>query len=349
MDNNKKTIAGFLQQDLDVIIREAKEEALRNVKEKLTKSFEKSLCQRAIDQIKGLTLNSLPSVETSDLSSSLLEEGSAQERFSNDKKIYLFGITGVDAESFITQGNYEGMVQGWQVYTFSYKDLLPVICEVSQEEFNEVKFQELAGNRDWLEKKAECHQKVISAVMETYAIIPMRFSTLFPSEDQLRIFLEENYTTLEELLKYIQNKTEWGLKLYLNEELFKKFLQEKDESINNLMNEMSLNQTGKGYLPKKRLANRIEQKAFDLAEEVHRRLRRFSAGAVLNKLLPRELTHRKERMILNGAYLLEKNKEENFFETIKWLEETEGPRGFVFEISGPWPCYNFCQISLTST
>ncbi|ATW26907.1 GvpL/GvpF family gas vesicle protein [Candidatus Formimonas warabiya] len=337
------SVLDFLQPELDNMIKEAKETALKNVKEKLILNFESILYEQAMNQ-----LSSRPLAKEVQVTEPF-QYRSSQAISGAHKKVYLYGITEVAADHFVSQGNFDGIADGTKVFTLIHKNLLAVISEVSPEDFNEGKIPELAEKREWLEDKTERHQKVISLLMGKYAVIPMGFCSLYPSQDQLRIFLEENYHDLIEQLTNIHNKTEWGLKLYLNEELFKQFLQEKDESINNLMNEMSLNQTGKGYLPKKRLANRIEKKAFDIAEEVHRRLCRFSAGAILNKLPPKEVGGKGERMILNGAYLLEKNKEDNFFETVKWLEETEGPRGFVFEITGPWPCYNFCRVSSTGT
>lgn len=342
---NKKVLLGFLEQDIDSIIQEAKLTALQVVKEKLALSFENILWEEAQKQIEGFALKDDKLVEN-DFS---LQEENDPIIIQENNKLYLFGITGAEAEGYINQSNLEGMGYETRVYPVLHKDLVAVVCQVPEEEFNEFKIQELIENRDWLEEKIERHQNVVSLLSIKYPIIPMRFSSLYPAHHQLKLFMEENYRDLMGLLNKIRDKTEWGLKLYLDVDSFKRFLQEKDKSINNLIDEMLLNQTGKGYLPQKRLANRIERKAFDLAEEVHRRLCRFSKGAVLNKLIPKKDNRRREQMILNGAYLVEETQEEEFLQVVKWLEETESKRGFIFEISGPRPCYNFCHISSTGT
>ncbi|MEL7566781.1 MAG: GvpL/GvpF family gas vesicle protein [Dehalobacterium sp.] len=334
---NRKELLGFLEEDIDMIIQEAKQAAMQYVRERLALSFENILWEEAQKRIKGVALQN----------DELLNHDPVTNQ--EKKKIYLFGITGADAEGYISQSNLEGMVYEDRVYPVIHKDLAAVVCQVTEEEFNEFKMQELIENRDWWEEKIERHKKVLSLLAKDYPVIPMRFSSLYPCHHQLRLFMEENYRDLMDLLNKIRDKTEWGLKLFLNVDKFKMFLQEKDESINNLIDEVSLNQTGKGYFPQKRLANRIESKAFDLAEEVHRRLCRFSQGAVLNKLIRKNDHEKREQMILNGAYLVEQTQEEEFLQVVKWLEETEGEKGFIFKISGPRPCYNFCHISSTGT
>ncbi|MGI6685274.1 MAG: GvpL/GvpF family gas vesicle protein [Bacillota bacterium] len=344
---NKELIRGFFEEELNQVIREAKLTALQHVKERLTRKFEDLMMEEAIKQI-----NTVFRKDKLDELNQLSEFTELNELVPEKKSsilLYLFGITGVDGERVIFESNLKGMVNEAQVYPVRHKELVAFVCTVPQVEFNETKIQELVENRDWLEEKAERHQEVISHIAKNCPVIPMGFSTLYSSEEQLKLFLADNYHDLTALLKKIRNKSEWSLKILLDEDKFKDFLQKKDEGINKLMEEMPLNLSGKEYLLKKRLANRIERKAFDLAEEVHRRLCRFSSEAVLNKPLPKEVTGRKERMILNGAYLLEDTQKEDFFHTVSLLEETEKPRGFIFEISGPWPCYNFCQISSNST
>jgi len=331
--NHKILPWSSLEEDLDQIIQEAKLTALRRMKEKLTQSFEDMLMEEVLKRME-------------DSGARGIEAWVEKE---NGSLLYLFGITLLDAESIILTKNLEGMAKETQVYPVPHHELLAAVCKVPKREFTEAKIQGMTENRDWLEEKAERHQEIVALLAEKYPFVPMSFSTLYSSEEQLKLFLEENYHELMALLKKIRNKMEWNLKLYLDEDKFKDFLRQKDESINKLMDEMSLNLSGKEYLLKKRLANRIERKAFDLAEEVHRRLCRFSSAAVLNKLLSPEASGRKEQMILNGAYLLEEAKKEDFFQTVKLLEKTEGPRGFIFEITGPWPCYNFCHISSAST
>ncbi len=54
-----------------------------------------------------------------------------------------------------------------------------------------------------------------------------------------------------------------------------------------------------------------------------------------------------ERMLLNAAFLLDKDQEEAFEKKLneiynKWMDSAD------FKYTGPWPAYNFIDIKLTA-
>jgi hypothetical protein len=46
-------------------------------------------------------------------------------------------------------------------------------------------------------------------------------------------------------------------------------------------------------------------------------------------------------MLLNGAHLIERNRRGELERVIAGLQEEWAPLGFVIELTGPWPPYNF--------
>jgi hypothetical protein len=46
-------------------------------------------------------------------------------------------------------------------------------------------------------------------------------------------------------------------------------------------------------------------------------------------------------MILNGAYLVVSGEEQQLREAVQELEERFGADGVTYELTGPWPPYNF--------
>ena len=46
-------------------------------------------------------------------------------------------------------------------------------------------------------------------------------------------------------------------------------------------------------------------------------------------------------MFLNGAYLVAADREGEFRAALEELEKEHGPRGASYELTGPWPPYNF--------
>jgi hypothetical protein len=64
-------------------------------------------------------------------------------------------------------------------------------------------------------------------------------------------------------------------------------------------------------------------------------------ASVKNKLLARELTGKREPMVLNSAYLVSEEKIESFKQEIEELKKQVYAKGFSLEYSGPWPTFNF--------
>jgi hypothetical protein len=46
-------------------------------------------------------------------------------------------------------------------------------------------------------------------------------------------------------------------------------------------------------------------------------------------------------MLLNGAYLIERDRTAELREAVEALHEEWAPLGFTIELTGPWPPYNF--------
>jgi hypothetical protein len=57
--------------------------------------------------------------------------------------------------------------------------------------------------------------------------------------------------------------------------------------------------------------------------------------------LGKELTGRREPLVLNSAYLIPEEKIENFKEEAEGLNQKIQAKGFYLECSGPWPAFNF--------
>jgi hypothetical protein len=49
-------------------------------------------------------------------------------------------------------------------------------------------------------------------------------------------------------------------------------------------------------------------------------------------------------MILNAAFLIEKNQVADFLGTVEMLRKKDGNSGFVIETTGPWPPFSFIYI-----
>ena len=97
---------------------------------------------------------------------------------------------------------------------------------------------------------------------------------------------------------------------------------------------------GRSYLEQRRGELSATRDAGSIVAEAHDRLRALSIDGVVNRPQSHELTGRVERMLLNAAYLVEDGGS-RLAEEVVHLNEEHGSAGLEFELTGPWPPYNF--------
>jgi hypothetical protein len=61
----------------------------------------------------------------------------------------------------------------------------------------------------------------------------------------------------------------------------------------------------------------------------------------ISKTLPQKLTGKKHEMVLNTAFLVERENVASFCKQEEILMEKYAPMGLELEISGPWAAYSF--------
>jgi hypothetical protein len=103
------------------------------------------------------------------------------------------------------------------------------------------------------------------------------------------------------------------------------------------------------YFTKKKIEDAIDSERERITDEVvqesHNSLWMRSWEAVVNPLQDREATHREDDMVLNGAYLISRECVEAFRAELDSLRQKYAGLGFSYELSGPWPPYNFASAA----
>jgi hypothetical protein len=159
--------------------------------------------------------------------------------------------------------------------------------------------------------------------------------------------LGQHLEEFKDILKKLEDKEEWGVKIYCDLEKLKEVIIQEDEEISKLDKEINSSLTGKAYLLKKKKEELLNiatnKKLNEYGEVSFDRLREKSQEARINKLLPREVTERKDEMILNSAFLVGKNKVNNLLKVVEDLKIMFNGKGLFFDCTGPWPPYNFCE------
>jgi len=234
-------------------------------------------------------------------------------------------------------------------YFIYYQGLCAIVNKIKESEFTEENLKRNLADLEWIKAKAIIHEKVIEGIMKNTCVIPFKFATIFDTEDNLKAMLEEHVQTLKEKLKNLEGKEEWGVKIYCDIERLKGAVIQEESGILKIEKEINSSSSGKAYFLKKKkeelMKEAVNKRINEYGQESFELFKRLSYEARINKLLPKEVTEREDDMVLNSAFLVDKDKVSEFIHAVDDLKTRYNDKGFDFDCTGPWPPYNFCNLS----
>lgn len=257
--------------------------------------------------------------------------------------VYLYCITNTKP---VAQRNKE---MGSEIYSIGVGSIRAIVEQVSSDEFSQENLKKKLSDIHWVEDKVRYHEQVIEEIMKHTAVLPFKFATIFESEGNVKKMLQAHTSEFKLVLKNLRNKEEWGVKLYCDVEKLKDCLMNED-AILNTEKQITSSTIGKAYFLKKKkeslLLDTIDNAITHYSRECFEKLKPFSIEAKINRLLPREVTERKEQMILNSAFLVDKKKLSDFIKTANTLKKYHNKKGISMYYTGPWPPYHFCNMPI---
>ena len=238
-----------------------------------------------------------------------------------------------------------------EVFTLAYRELEAVVSKISLEEFTSEEIQNKAQeDMNWIKEKAVIHEKIIEEAMKVddkvLSLIPMRFGIIFNDWESLEKTLSQDYQSIKEVLERIKDKQEWSIKVYLKDrKKIEQTIKDKNEAIKEKAKEIASLPEGMAFFMEQELkdviSEEMDKELDNIAADLFKSLSRQATASVKNNILDKELTGRREPMILNLAYLITVGKIENFKKEAESLNREILEKGFYLEYSGPWPAYNF--------
>lgn len=268
----------------------------------------------------------------------------------SSKAFYLYGI--VNQYDIIEQPDSQSVLGKLKspepIRLLPIQELGALVSEVSLEEFGEEALKTRLKDAKWLEHRLRHHEWVVEAFMRCGTVIPMKFATIFTTEERLRERLVALYETLRELCGKLQGKEEWGVKAFCDLRNIQSTVEAEHERARQLKAQLAGQPQGTAYLMKKQLEELVTRETDQCLsrhlESIYQRLASLAHEAKLNLLTPHELTNRKHEMVLNAALLLEKTSVNRLAEGVRVLRQDYAPYGFEFESVGPFPPYNFSRL-----
>ena len=184
------------------------------------------------------------------------------------------------------------------------------------------------------------HQRVNETVMQQHTVIPMSFGTVFKTDEDIIELLRSAYDAFIDVLNKMQDKFEFGLKVLWDRDQIIREIEEEDEDIRRLKSEIS-SQKGSTYFARMQYGRLIDAALQSRTEryvaEIFTSLRSVSVASRSNKPIG-------DRMIMNAAFLVSRDKEGAFDAKVKQIGAQHDL--LTFKYTGPWPPYNFVNIRL---
>ena len=235
------------------------------------------------------------------------------------------------------------------LYFIYDKGIYAVVSKVPAEEFSEENLTKNLADLEWVKQKAGIHEKIIEGIMKYVGVIPFKLATLFNTENSLKVMLKKHAQIFKENLHDLRGKEEWGVKIYCDRGKLKEGLVQQDEEILKIDKEMSLSLPGKAFILKKKkedlIKERINKRISEYTKTCFERLQAQILESKINKLLPKEVTERKDDMILNSVFLVDKNRVNTFVNMVEDFKIQYADQGLLFDRTGPWPPYHFCEAT----
>jgi len=241
-----------------------------------------------------------------------------------DTAWYVYGVVPADADAALL-AEAEGV--GARKPTLVPGDgLAAIVSRVPLDEFGEEALRRNLEDREWLELAARAHDEVLSRAVGAAPLVPLRFGTVYRSEDGVRAMLAERGDELRDTIERLRGRVELGVKAFLRERV------QDDEPPP---------ASGRDYLLQKQraraAASDAEGDAIESVRGLHARLAALADDARANPPQHPELSGRRERMLLNGAYLVAAEQQAAFAQAVD--EHSDDRLELV--LTGPWPPYNF--------
>ncbi len=183
---------------------------------------------------------------------------------------------------------------------------------------------------------------VIDALFQRYPVLPMRFGSTLESSGAILEMLVRNRDEFLQNLDRVENKQEFGLKIFCDSEKLAAELRMKSEAVLSPPADPGITISAyREYINKKLKEHRLEELLVDYADTV------IAEITVSLALLCAESRFKKmasAKNIIDAVFLLDKDVEIQLVRSVQDLQNKH--QGLNFILTGPWPPYNFVEIKI---
>lgn len=226
-------------------------------------------------------------------------------------------------------GSMKG-ISGTDLFAVSFDKITAVISDIKKNNIipDKSKALEYAG--------------VIETLAQQNTLLPMRFGSSMESTDAIIKMLERNYQDIQHNLEQVENKTEFGLKIFCDSQKLKiELVGESETKTTSKPDKETNSSVFREYVNKKLVEHRYEELLLayidSVIAEITVCLTCFGAVSKFKKITA-------ATPITDVVFLLDKFKEYELVQSVENIQNQYPNLNFI--LTGPWPPYNFVDITI---
>ena len=227
-------------------------------------------------------------------------------------------------------------------------ELAALSSNVPLSSYSEERLAEHLSDASWTAARAMRHETIAEYVAKRAGIVPLRFGTIFLERDGIERMLSEKGRELREILERLRGREEWGVNVFCDQSVLMSGITSVSPVLRELTERAAQASPGQSYLMQKKIDTlKVDEARAVLnriIEEIEKSLTDQSDDAKRLRVLKVEATEHGE-LKAKFAFLIEKSAFENFRDAAERLAQEHQTAGVRLELTGPWPAYNFAQIS----
>jgi len=223
--------------------------------------------------------------------------------------------------------------EGKGISTVDFRRLSAVVAEAEIKDYSSLAKEETI-------KELISHQQTIEKIMENFgSVLPVKFGTILKDKEEVRSVLEKRYSFLKEVLRKMEAKIELDLVCFWNEQKAAQLVFQKSKRAQTL--QKSLSKKRKVSLEEKIALGKVIAKHLEVQRE---KMSNQILGA-LKRMAVENCPHvlADVNMLLNQAFLVEKENEESFNHALNQLD-SKLKELVNFRLVGPLPPYSFATV-----
>ena len=222
--------------------------------------------------------------------------------------------------------------------------LAAVVSRVPLSDYGEDALASRLTDATWTATRAIRHERVVEHFARRAAVVPLRFGTIYLRRESVAGMLTERGAQLRDGLARLDDREEWGLNVYVERARLREEVTRVSARLRELGERAESSSPGQAYLLRKKIDTMRDEEARAetkrITIEIESALAAVCDGASRLRVLKDEAASQGD-VTARLAFLVARERFEEFREVAERLAEEYAPLGFSFELTGPWPAYNF--------